>query len=730
VERSETRAVVGALVVAALLLGLWTLPGSRLAAWERVVLDPALAHALPPAPAADGITIVLVDDESLARLGERWPLSRLTWARFLRVIGKRAPKAVGLDAWFEGPAPSAEVELAADLVDEIEDSGLDQYPAGRRLAERLDRMAVSHDGDRQLASALAALGNVVMGYACLGVARDTLSSNDSSSLATLDVPPASLREPSLCPRRGRSFAGLSVAARAEAALVVPIDLDGTVRRYAYLCGGGGHTFPSLALELARIRAPERSEALVREALAADRGMPLLGPRPRTDFRSVRFCDVLEAGGSERALEDAFRDRLVLVGVSALGTEDHVTTPLETGLPGVYVHATALAALLSSRLLRSEGLPARLGALAGLALLIVLAVAVRGRRSASRLLAAAGGASLLWGAVALLALRRGWVLPTLPVWGGAALWLAVRLTYEFGRGVDAWRRARAVRRAFAHYLAPAVVDELIANPDRLRLGGERTEITAFFSDIKGFTALSEQLDPATLVQLLNECLGAMSAIILEEGGTIDKYIGDATVAMFGAPLPQPDHAVRACRAAVRCQHAVAELSERWAARDLPRLEVRIGLNTGVALVGNLGSDRRFDYTMLGDTVNLAARLEGANKAYGTSTLVSETTADRCGEELLLREVDTVQVVGKQTVTRVYEPIALHAEATEEHYARLRRYAEALAAWRERRFTLARPLLAALAEQGDPAAAAFVARLDAFGDAEPPEGWEGVHRLRTK
>lgn len=729
-DRSEQRAVLGGLLVAALLLGLRAAPDSLLRSWERVVLDPALAYAMPAPPSAVDITVILVDDESLARLRERWPLSRLTWARFLRRLAQHRPAAVGLDVWFEGPAPSAEVELARDLVDELEDSGLDRSPAGRALSERLERLATTRDGDRQLTAALAELGNVVMGFACLGRARDALSGAEAQDLRSLPVPVHTLREPGRCPRPARSFSGITLAARGEAALAVPIDPDGAVRRYAYVCGGGDRALPSLALALAQIGRPEQADALLATALNADRGEPMLPPRPRVGLRTLRLSDVLEVEGSGAALQGALRDRLVVVGVSAQGTQDYSTTALETGLPGVYVHATALAALLDGRLLRSEGRPAWWGAGAGLLLLCLLAVVVRGRRPATVLLVAAGGACALWAGVVVVGLRQGWVLPSLPVWVGAALWLAVRLTSEFRRGVDAWRRARTIRRAFGHYLAPTVVDALIADPGRLRLGGERTEITAFFSDIKGFTELSEQLDPAALVELLNECLGSMTAVILEEGGTVDKYIGDATVAMFGAPLSQPDHATRACRAALRCQQAMDDLGERWVARGLPALKVRIGLNTGVALVGNLGSERRFDFTMLGDMVNLAARLEGVNKAYGTDTLVSEAVVDRCGPEVLFREVDTVQVVGKQTATRVFEPLGLESEVDPELRARMARYADALAAWRQRRFTLARPLFETLAERGDPAAATFVARLAALGGEEPPEGWEGVHRLRTK
>ena len=184
-------------------------------------------------------------------------------------------------------------------------------------------------------------------------------------------------------------------------------------------------------------------------------------------------------------------------------------------------------------------------------------------------------------------------------------------------------------------APDVVAELVKNPEKLTLGGQRREITAFFTDIEGFTQLSEELPPQVLTKLLNECLGAMTQIIVEEGGIVDKYIGDAIVAMFGAPVPHANHAVRAARAAMRCQAVLDSLNEEWEERGMPTLNVRIGINTGQALVGNMGSELRFDYTMIGDAVNRAARLEGVNRHYGTSILAGESTFRACNGEILMR-----------------------------------------------------------------------------------------------
>ena len=205
--------------------------------------------------------------------------------------------------------------------------------------------------------------------------------------------------------------------------------------------------------------------------------------------------------------------------------------------------------------------------------------------------------------------------------------------------------KRIRKAFESYVAPTVVQEMLKHPEQLRLGGERREITVLFTDIRGFTTMSEKLDPAALVQLLHDFLNPMSNIIINQGGTIDKYMGDAIMALFGAPLSQPDHPRLACRAALEMVASLAALNQEWAAQGRPPLRVGVGVNTGPVAVGNMGSDRLFDYTAIGDNVNLGSRLEGLNKYYGTNILISQTTAEALGNGFILRDLDLVKVKGK-------------------------------------------------------------------------------------
>jgi adenylate cyclase len=282
-----------------------------------------------------------------------------------------------------------------------------------------------------------------------------------------------------------------------------------------------------------------------------------------------------------------------------------------------------------------------------------------------------------------------------------------------------RQRRFLKQAFRHYLSPHVVERLLEDPDRLKLGGERRELTIMFSDLAGFTSLSEGLDPEELTALLNEYLTLMTDIILDEGGTLDKYEGDAIVAFWNAPLDQPDHAERACRAAVRCQRALAENRPRWRERCGRDLTMRVGLHTGEVVVGNLGSRQRFDYSILGDAANLAARLEGVNKVFGTGSLVSAETMQRAAGAVLGRELGQVRVVGRQEPVTVHELWGLAGDQPPATWAA---YARALDHCRAGRAEQARQAIAGLAD--DPVATAFAARLA----ADP--GFAGLWNLTQK
>jgi adenylate cyclase len=318
---------------------------------------------------------------------------------------------------------------------------------------------------------------------------------------------------------------------------------------------------------------------------------------------------------------------------------------------------------------------------------------------------------------------GWWLPLVPQ-GMAVLFslfgaLAVSYATE-------GKQKRFIKGAFRQYLSPAVIEQLIEHPERLKLGGEKRTVSIFFSDIQGFTGISEGLDPEELIALLNEYLSAMTDILQEEGGTVDKYIGDAIVAFWNAPLNQTDHAERAARSALRCQEKLAEMRPGIRERIGKDLFMRVGLNTGTAVIGNMGSRSRFNYTALGDAVNLAARLEGINKQFGTYILVSDTLRKALPDKFQAREISTVAVVGRKEPVRVFE--LLSPKDAKNREQELYSFAEGLRAFNLGDFQTALSIFLSTAET-DPVAASYAQKCKALIECLPQQ-WDGVWVMTDK
>ena len=292
-----------------------------------------------------------------------------------------------------------------------------------------------------------------------------------------------------------------------------------------------------------------------------------------------------------------------------------------------------------------------------------------------------------------------------------------------------REERFLKASFGLYLAPQVIDQMMASNKLPILGGEMRDVTVFFSDLAGFSSTAEKLSPDALVQLMNEYLSAMTEIIEDCGGYVDKYIGDFIVAMFGAPVSDPDHARNAVRAALLCRDRLDELNRTATAFQGHQLSHRIGLNSGEALVGNIGSRRRFNYTVMSDAVNLASRLEGANKYFATSILASEMTVALTGKQFVWREVDAVRVQGRAHPVRLHEPLAEKDRETDSQTRIARVYADGLAHWRARDFQGAAACFEQIAAD-DPPAALFLARAREFARHPPGDDWEAVATLEGK
>ncbi|MBI1244779.1 MAG: CHASE2 domain-containing protein [Alphaproteobacteria bacterium] len=422
---------------------------------------------------------------------------------------------------------------------------------------------------------------------------------------------------------------------------------------------------------------------------------------------------------------AFADRCALPKRTDIVRED----VLRDSIPGVFVHATFVNNLLGGGGLTELG-PTGEG-LAALLLLAATAAVAMSLPAAGAALAFAGLA-LLWTVASVAALRFGLVWPFLTALAAAFAAGAALLGYRFA---VADKDKRLLRRSFALYLAPTMVDRLLAAEAPPELGGEEREITVMFSDVAGFTGLSEGLTPQQLVQVMNVYLSAMTDIVEEYGGFVDKYIGDAIVAVFGAPVDDRSHARNAVEAAIACNAKLAEMNADPAKPFLGhKLKARIGLNAGRALVGNIGSKKRFNYTVMGDTVNLASRLEGANKYFGTNVMCSDAVRDladaAAGPAIVWRELDRVQVKGRAKPVTIFEPMGLEGEVEADVPARAEAFAAALARYRARDFAGACAILAAAPLAGDPAALSLAERAAALDIDPPGADWAGVTALDAK
>jgi len=458
--------------------------------------------------------------------------------------------------------------------------------------------------------------------------------------------------------------------------------------------------------------------------------------------------------------EAFRDKIVLIG-SGFHDSDKFRTaffgaealpdsagaaPVAYGyMYGVEIHANAVQNMLDERYVRPMGQ-------AGEALLLLLAALLAGGAVFWR------GAG--WGGFATVATVAGLVVAGYWSWAGQAygpggtwldlgeplLWLPVvtpGLAAVFSYvgsvayvSVVEGREKRFIKGAFGKYVSPEVVADIARNPEALQLGGQKRTLSLLFSDLAGFTTLSERLDPQELLAHLNEYLSDMTRIVMDEQGTLDKYIGDAIMAFWNAPKEVEDHADRALRAAILMQRRMRELNARWrgANADAEELVVRIGVNTGTVVVGNVGGAERFDYSAIGDAVNLAARLEPANKTYDTLTMCSEFTLEQARrEDFRVRELDLIAVKGKVEPVRVYELLELaDVELAPEKEEALRHYDAGLNAYKRRDWTLAAEYFQAALE-ADPAdgpSRVYLDRAEEYTDAPPPADWDFVVRRTTK
>jgi len=417
--------------------------------------------------------------------------------------------------------------------------------------------------------------------------------------------------------------------------------------------------------------------------------------------SARFIDA--------ASKEAVGDRCMLPANSKSKTLNVRDT-----VPGVYIHAHAINNILTGSPL--SRLQPGLGYLLPLPILLLTIFMVF---FLNPIWAAIGlmVLAIIWSGISVIAFSQNLLIPFLiPILGSVFVYISSS-GYRFGISD---RDKRFLRKTFELYLAPAVIDKLVGSDKAPVLDGENRTVTVLFSDLVGFTSISEGLSPKELVHFINEYLSEMTAIIEDHGGFVDKFIGDAIVAVFGAPHDDAEHADNAVRAALSSQRKLATMT----ILKEERVFSRIGVNTGNVYIGNIGSPRRFNYTVMGDAVNLAQRLEATNKTYGTSILISDSTLESCRKYFIVKEINSVRVVGRKELVRVYEPLGITEDISEVTRRNLNIYAEALTNFRSGQFHLAEQLFAELTVNGDKPSKVMAAYSRELIDNPPTGVWDGV------
>ncbi len=705
-------------------------------ALEHKAYDVRLELTMPN-PVDNRIVIVDIDEKSLSEIG-RWPWNRSVIARLIdQLFDTYQINVLGMDAVFAEPDESSGLKkLQALAQGHLEDAPV--------FLERLKSLEKTLDYDGLLAQSLQNR-RIVLGYAFTSAQEGT---SEAGQLPPPTIPMEEVPAYHFSYREGKGFAANLPKFQASAMTAghfnsVP-DPDGIVRRVPLLFGYKGQFYESLSLAMARIALGadevgldiylENGQLSLENLLVGNRAIPvdeelqaLIPYRGKWgSYPYVSATDVLQG-----RVEDPnfLKDKIVLFGTTAQGLRDTRAIPMQNVYPGVEIHANIISGILDDNIM--SYLPYEEAA--EVLLLILIGVVM---------------ISLLPLFGPLTATIATLVLSCLVIWFNLFSWneqnvvfpLATTLlliltqflfNMSYGYFIESTHK-RYLTGLFGQYVPPELVDEMSKNLGKeFSMEGESRKMTVLFSDVRGFTTLSENLEPKELSELMTEYLTPMTHIIHEHRGTIDKYMGDAIMAFWGAPLHDSQHARHALEAAMEMLKRLEALRPQFKAKGWPEIRAGIGLNTGIMSVGNMGSQFRMAYTVLGDAVNLGSRLEGTTKAYGVQIIVSESTKNAV-PEYLYRELDRVRVKGKDKPVVIYEPIGLREEADDKLVAEIAEYEQALEHYRQQRWEVAKEQFAKHCGKYPNCMLyrIYMERIEHFMENPPGENWDGVYVFTTK
>lgn len=707
---------------------------------ENVTYDSRVRLTMP-GTVDPRVVVIDVDEKSMAAEGQfPWPRDKL--GRLVtELFDTYHVKVVGFDMVFPEPDRAS----GRELFERLAGGPLADLPG---FAERVAAVQGQLDTDRAFADAIRGRP-VVLGYvfrAAMGAAEATdagvpgpvLLDKAAASQFGVDFLRAEAYTPNLPVLRAASpYAGFFD--------LPTLDADGVIRDVPLMQAYNGQLYPSLALEVLRVALgypevqlefdpPEARAGLNLERVRAGAAVISVDERVSAmvpyrggefSFPYISATDVLNRRADPKALDGA----IAFLGTTAPGLKDQRSTPVGGAYPGVEVHANLVSGVLDGRIRQRAPYYAGMETVMLLVIALLMALvfpslpplAAFGLTVA--LVAALAGLALwLWSAANL-------VMPLgVPIVFTLAVFLAQQL---YGYFVET-RRSREISRRFGEYVPPEIVEEMATNPQAVSMAGQNREMTVLFSDIRGFTSVSEQLDAKDLAELMNQFLTLLTRVIQKHRGTIDKYMGDAIMAFWGAPLDDPQHAAHALAAAMEMPRALRALDEPFAKRGWPRLRIGVGLSTGIMRVGNMGSEFRRAYTVMGDSVNVGSRVEGLTKEYGSAVICSEATRNAGPDDWSYRELDHVRVKGKDEPVAIYEPMGPKAALPADLRQDLARHRGALKMYRAQQWDAAEAEFFSLSRGAHPHRAyeLFMERIAYYRKNPPGVSWDGVFTFKTK
>ena len=706
--------------------------------FENIAYDLRLQWTMPETM-DDKVVIIDIDEKSLAQEG-RWPWPRDRLAELLDILFDHYNIAVmGFDMVFAERDSNPGIEALNKLAPlTLEDSS--------RFLDDLERLKPQINRDQRFADSLLNRP-IVMGYYFQGQSHI----NAGSKSGTLPFPILPIKEAGL---QGLPFIqslgyGANLEVLQNNALAGGFfdnpskDGDGVIRSVPLLSAYEGNLYESLALATLRtyldnffiepvVSQDENGNPVGLEAIRVgdlavpvdDQGValvPYLGPQGSFAYFSI--SDIL----NKKIELPKLAGKIALLGTTSPGLQDLRNTPVQPVYPGVEVHANLIAGMLDGRIKHrpSYSIAIELVQLLGIGLLLTFLLPVLSAIGSIILTLAMTSAVVFYN---LHAWETGLAIPVASVLILIALLFTMHMAYGF---LTEARLKRMITSTFGQYVPPEVAHELAESPQSMDLSGQSRDMTVLFSDVRGFTTLSEGLSPSELTQVMNAILTPMTRIIYEHNGTIDKYMGDAVMAFWGAPLDDQQHATHALQAALEMTRAITDINKRFRKKGWPEIDMGVGLNSGTMNVGNMGSEYRVAYTVLGDAVNLGSRLEGLTKEYGVRVIISEFTRQQI-DDFIFRELDKVRVKGKEEPVVIFEPVGHNSEISEDTLNEVKQYEEALFAYRSQDWQQAQEKFENLTA-GFPDSKLYqlyLERSQAFMRQPPEPGWDGVFIFKTK